>query len=79
MLEGFTRVSALNVPLTISGVQIMPDDYIVGDVDGVCVIPKDLLPQVKEMCAKRLKQEAQCLKELKKGKGLTETFSFYRK
>jgi 4-hydroxy-4-methyl-2-oxoglutarate aldolase len=39
---------AINGPVVIGGVQIMPDDIIIGDEDGILVIPKDLKTMVLE-------------------------------
>lgn len=46
----FWRYTAFDVPVTLPGiwgrVQIAPGDYILGDEDGVCVLPKDHAEQI---------------------------------
>lgn len=46
--KGRTRLTDLNVPLTIQGVQINPGDFIFGDDNGVVVIPAGILGEVAE-------------------------------
>src|SRR6266542_4428157 len=49
--SAFSRPTALNIPITLNGnhdppIKINPGDIILGDLDGVVCIPKDLLDQV---------------------------------
>ncbi len=38
----------INVPTTCAGAQIKPGDLVMGDADGVIVIPREIIPQVLE-------------------------------
>lgn len=39
---------AVNVPIAVGGVTVQPGDFIVGDIDGVVVIPQDDIEQIAE-------------------------------
>jgi 4-hydroxy-4-methyl-2-oxoglutarate aldolase len=47
-LPGATKSNrgAVGVPTTVAGVPVVPGDWVVGDVDGVVVVPGSLLDQV---------------------------------
>jgi len=38
---------AYNVTVNIAGAQVRPGDYILGDIDGVLVVPADKLEEIK--------------------------------
>jgi regulator of RNase E activity RraA len=42
------RFTEYNVPLNVAGAQVHPGDYILGDVDGVLVIPANMIHQVMD-------------------------------
>ena len=44
---GILNYSEYNVPLNIKGANIMPGDYVLGDGDGVLVIPENRLEEIK--------------------------------
>ncbi|KAL3456166.1 RraA-like protein [Aspergillus heterothallicus] len=51
---GFTRASEIDVPLQFRGdLWIHPGDILVGDEDGVVVVPPSLVEQVVELCRER--------------------------
>lgn len=41
---------AVNDVVNVAGVSVRPGDYVVGDSDGLCIVPFDQFPQVVEMC-----------------------------
>ena len=41
------KYGAYNVPINVAGAQVRPGDYILGDIDGVLVIPGDRLEDIK--------------------------------
>jgi regulator of RNase E activity RraA len=45
-IVGRWALTEYNVPITIGNVEIAPGDYIVGDIDGVVVIPQDIAADV---------------------------------
>ncbi len=58
---------SLNEPITIGDVTINAGDFIVGDRDGVVVIPKDRLEEAVEKARAREDKEAKTRAELNKG------------
>lgn len=62
--KGFGEI---NVPITISGIRIFPGDWIVGDDDGIVVIPKDNITEVVNRAMDVLEKENRIRKEIKDG------------
>ncbi|MCL6273718.1 ribonuclease activity regulator RraA [Muricauda sp. 2012CJ35-5] len=58
---------ALNEPIACGEVAVFPGDYIVGDLDGVMVIPSNLANRVAQECKQMAIYEEFVVKELKKG------------
>lgn len=59
----------VNVPVSIGGVPVQPGDYIIGDVDGVIVVPQDDAEKVAaDADAKVAKDEAREQEALANGK-----------
>lgn len=52
---------AINDVVNVGGARVRPGDYIVGDDDGVCVVPFDLVPTVVEMCLRNQHEEQRLL------------------
>jgi regulator of RNase E activity RraA len=46
------KAVAVNIPITIGGAEVHPGDYIIGDIDGVIVIPADKIDEVIDLSAK---------------------------
>lgn len=78
--NAFVRPSEIQVPITLSTspVVVHPSDIIVADLDGVICIPLHLLASVITNCEKYVAIDNQCMKALKEGKGVKETFAKYR-
>lgn len=74
---GRTRVVDINVPIRCGGVPVSPGDAIVGDNDGVVVIPKELLEATITMALEMDKIEKEETEELKQGKSFIETIKKY--
>lgn len=52
---------ALNDVVTIAGVPVRPGDYVVGDDDGICIVPFSHFPAVVEMCLNAQEAEGRLL------------------
>lgn len=74
---GRTKVVEYNSPIVIDGVEIKPGDIVVGDHDGVVVIPINLLDEVTVLAKEIDSLEKQEAKELKKGKSIVEVIKKY--
>lgn len=59
----------INAPIMCAGVQVEPGDLVMGDSDGVCVIPKQYIETVLAEAEKKLAYE----------EGRTKTIAAYRK
>jgi len=57
----------INVPIQCGGIPVNPGDLIVGDDDGVAVIPQEYIERVYEDSLKRLKLEKSWIKNIENG------------
>jgi len=64
----------LNVPIGCGGVAVYPGDVIVGDVEGVVVIPKHLVDEVAADAAEQEKLEVFLLERVQNGAALPGTY-----
>ena len=72
MVTGKERVEVdgVNVPVSISGVQVRPGDIILGDDSGALCIPKEKAAEVLEVARKIEATEQAIIAEVKKGSTL---------
>ncbi|MEM1547119.1 MAG: RraA family protein [Candidatus Methanomethylicia archaeon] len=70
-------VEDVNKPIVCSGVQVKPGDIVVGDYDGVVVIPIEILSKVIEKAIEIDRIEKLEAEELKQGKSIIETIKKY--
>jgi len=74
---GRTEVVDVNVPIICGGVPVNPGDIIVGDADGVIVIPKEKLGEVVEQASKIEETEKKITTELKKSTSILSIIKKY--
>ncbi|MCX8171348.1 MAG: RraA family protein [Candidatus Bathyarchaeota archaeon] len=74
---GRTEVKAVNVPVKYGGVTINPGDIVVGDDDGVVVIPKDKVIEVLERARQIDELERREAEELRRGKPFSQIIREY--
>ena len=67
-----------NNPVVIGGVNINPGDYILGDIDGVICIPKNIIDEVIEEAEVVKNKEDIVRKELASGKNIRDLFEKYQ-
>lgn len=67
--KGFGEI---NVPIKISGVTVAPGDWIIGDDDGVCVIPKDKAVEYANRAMDVLEKENRLREEIREGSTLSQ-------
>lgn len=64
--KGWT--DSINVPIQCGGIPVHPGDLIVGDDDGVAVVPIEHIKEIYRESVERMKKEKLWLKEIGKGK-----------
>jgi 4-hydroxy-4-methyl-2-oxoglutarate aldolase len=74
---GRCQVTEHSVPITCGGVQIQPGDLIVGDYDGVAVVPTDMMEEVYRLSSEKLEGENTVREELAAGVSPREVFDKY--
>jgi RraA family protein len=67
---------AVNVPIQCGGVSVSPGDLVVGDDDGIVVIPPDKLDGLRERCDARIAAEADRLERIAAGATTVELLGF---
>ena len=58
---------------------IHPEDLLVGDEDGVVVIPPSLIDHVVQLCQERKETDEKTLNALKAGEGIGSAIKMFRK
>jgi 4-hydroxy-4-methyl-2-oxoglutarate aldolase len=58
---------SVNVPIVCAGAAVAPGDVIIGDADGVVVVPRSVAPSVVAAVDDRLAKEARTRERLKAG------------
>lgn len=70
---------SVNIPISCGGVAVSPGDIIVGDDDGVAVIPLSRAEEVLEKCRATLQKERDILAGIEAGKSLFSLFGLDKK
>lgn len=67
--QGTVKATAgsVNVPIVAAGMALNPGDVVVGDVDGVVVVPRDAAVDVARLSRERVAKEEKSRERLKKG------------
>lgn len=66
-----------NIPVICGGIKVHPGDLIFGDVDGVVVVPQEIVPEVIEKAWDKVNGENTVREELRAGASVAETFAKY--
>lgn len=76
------KVVAVNEPVTVDNdgqdVVIRPGDYLVGDVNGVVVLPKELAEQALPLMKKQVEADSQMAVAIAGGMGFAEASKKFR-
>ncbi len=72
--KGRCEINEYQIPIPIDGVMIYPGDLIFGDIDGVCVIPKDIADEVLERAVEIVEKENYVREGLLKGMSLEDMY-----
>lgn len=68
----------VNVPIHCGGVQVKPGDIVLGDCDGVVVVPQEVEDEVFAKAEAKFEKEKHLVEELKAGKTTLELYGFDR-
>lgn len=71
------KVIDFRVGLEIESVRINPGDVIVGDLDGVCIVPKEAEVEVFRMALEKARGEKMVQKKIQEGMSASEAFAKY--
>jgi 4-hydroxy-4-methyl-2-oxoglutarate aldolase len=74
---GRTEVEEINVPIFCGGVFVKPGDIIVGDEDGVIVIPREKVEEVVDLALKIEETEKKIAEELPKSSSILAVIRKY--
>jgi len=72
--RGRGKIMALDVPVECAGVRVAPGDLVLGDADGVVVIPRDRAEEVLKLALDKVADEDEVREELSQGRPLREVF-----
>ena len=71
------KVIDYRVPLEIEGVKVNDGDWLVGDIDGVCVVPKEIEEEVFTRALEKARGERVVLKKIQEGMSASDAFAKY--
>jgi 4-hydroxy-4-methyl-2-oxoglutarate aldolase len=75
--KGRGRIMAIDVPIRCAGVKVATGDLIVGDADGVVIVPRVVEEKVLELAFDKIKGEKRTLDDLRAGEKLGDVFAKY--
>ena len=73
--KGRCEINECQIPVTLDGVTINPGDYIFGDIDGVVIIPKDVIDEVIDRALESIEKENEVRSRLTNGSSLQQAYS----
>ncbi|MHC4162787.1 MAG: RraA family protein, partial [Planctomycetota bacterium] len=73
--KGFGEIG---VPLDIDGILVQPGDWVVGDDDGLVVIPQTKAVEIANRAVERLEMENRVRKEITSGSTLGQVMDLYK-
>ena len=77
--DGGVRASVVDyrVPIEIDGVSVRPGDLVIGDGDGVLIVPQDVEDEVLERAYEKAKSENIVRRAIEEGMSSTEAFNTF--
>jgi 4-hydroxy-4-methyl-2-oxoglutarate aldolase len=70
---------SVNVPVVCAGASVGPGDVIVGDADGVCVVPRETADDIARLGAQRVANEEKTRERLRRGELGLDFYGFRAK
>ena len=79
--QGTVKATAgsVNVPVVCAGALVRAGDVIVGDADGVCVVPRDAAPEIARLGLDRVAKEEKTRERLRNGELGLDFYGFRAK
>lgn len=71
------KVIDFRVPINIKGVNVKPGDIVLGDIDGVCIVPAESEEQVFTLAIEKARGEKMVLAKIQEGMGAKDAFEQY--
>jgi len=71
------KVIDFRVPIAVGGARILPGDILFGDVDGVCVVPKEAEAEVFVRALEKARGEKKVRKAIEEGMSAKEAFQTF--
>jgi regulator of RNase E activity RraA len=71
------KVIDFRVPIEIAGVRVNPGDIVVGDMDGVCIVPQKIKNEVFTKALEKARGEKTVKKAIQKGMSARKAFDKY--
>jgi len=68
------KVIDFRVPIEMNGVRIMPGDIVIGDIDGVCVVPMEAEAEIFSRAIEKAHGEQKVKRALEEGMSASEVF-----
>ncbi|MBI2132425.1 MAG: RraA family protein [Candidatus Tectomicrobia bacterium] len=75
---GYTSVASYGAPIACGGVTVRQGDIVLGDINGVVVIPQERFDEVLAKTEELARIEEKVTRELEAGATITATFAKYR-
>ena len=76
--QGTTYVLDYNVPVICGGIRVNPGDIVIGDEDGVCIIPKEIEEEALRAVQIYGEKDSAVAPALREGKSVAEAYSIKR-
>jgi 4-hydroxy-4-methyl-2-oxoglutarate aldolase len=76
--KGRGKIAEIDVAIHLAGVAVQPGDLVVGDADGVIVVPQSVEARVLERAFEKVDGEDRTREELARGAKLADVFARYR-
>ena len=73
--KGRGKVAEIDVPIECGGVRVLPGDLVVGDADGVVVVPRAVEADVLDRAFAKVSGENRTREELERGAKLADVFA----
>ncbi len=79
--QGTVKATAgsVNIPVVCAGAHVHPGDVIVGDADGVCVVPRSAASEIARLGTERVAKEEKTRERLRKGELGLDFYGFRAK